>query len=133
MKSKSALSLARINNALRYSGQGIGHAWRGEAAFRQELVGFAVLGAYTLSLHLPPMHNAVIGGAMFLVLALELVNSSIEAVVDKTCPEIHPLAGKAKDFASAAVLMGMAALAWIWCTLAGPVAWTLARAWVAHW
>lgn len=60
---------------------------------------------------------------MALVLAVELLNSGLEALVDKLIPEIHPLAGKAKDCSSAAVLMVMSAFIGSWLALAGPSMW----------
>lgn len=123
MKSKSARSATRIVNAFTYSMQGIRQTWRDEAAFRQEVAGFVPLAAVTLALDIPAVHTAVILAMMCVVLGLELLNSGLEALVDKTSPEKHALAGKAKDCGSAAVLLGMLGLAIVWLMLAGPAAW----------
>ncbi len=98
-------------------------AWRDEAAFRQELCGFAVLAPLTLALQLPALHTVVLFALMGNVLAIELLNSGLEAIVDKTSPDQHALAGKAKDCASAAVFVATVTLAGAWLALAGPTAW----------
>ncbi len=123
MKSRSALSPARIVNATRYSMQGLAAACRDEAAFRQELMLFAVLAPLTLWLGLPVLHTVVLGVLMGSVLALELLNSGLEALVDLASPDKHPLAGKAKDCGSAAVLVAMLAFLASWLALAGPALW----------
>lgn len=122
MKSRSA-NLGRIFRAFGYSLQGLRAAWTHEAAFRQEVWTFAALVPLTLALRLPVLQCIVLFAMMAMVLALELVNSALEAVVDKTCPEHHPLAGRAKDCGSAAVLVAMVTFLASWLALAGPVAW----------
>jgi len=124
MKSSTA-NLGRIFRAFGYSAQGLRAAWEHEAAFRQEVCAFAVLAPVTLVLSLPAMHTVVLFAMMAMVLALELVNSALEAVVDKTCPEHHPLAGRAKDCGSAAVLVATVTLTLSWIALAGPALWQL--------
>lgn len=120
MKSTSSLSVGRIARALGYSRQGLVQAWRQEAAFRQELMLFAILAPVTLCLRLPMIDTVLLLVLMAIVLAAELLNSGLEALVDKTSPEHHPLAGKAKDCGSAAVLMVMVAMLGAWAALAGP-------------
>jgi diacylglycerol kinase (ATP) len=122
MKSDSA-NLGRIFKAFGYSLQGLRAAWTHEAAFRQEVWTFSVLVPVTLALGLPALECIVLLAMMAMVLALELVNSALEAVVDKTCPEHHPLAGRAKDCGSAAVLVATSVLAISWLVLAGPAVW----------
>lgn len=123
MKSVSALSTRRVVNALRYSAQGLLRAWQDEAAFRQELMLFAVVVPVTVWLNLPLLELVLLLVLALSVLAVELLNSGLEALVDKTSPEYHPLAGKAKDCASAAVLMAMLAFIGAWSALAGPALW----------
>ncbi|WP_063812556.1 diacylglycerol kinase [Burkholderia cenocepacia] len=118
----TAVGVTRLLRAFRFSVSGIRVAWRDEAAFRQEVVGFAVLGSLTLGLPLPGVTKALLFAQMAGVLSTELVNSGLEAIVDKASPEHHPLAGKAKDCASAAVLVSCVALAGSWACLAGPAA-----------
>jgi diacylglycerol kinase (ATP) len=120
LKSTSALSVLRIFRALNYSRQGVVSAWKEEAAFRQEIVAFAVLLPLTLWLRLPRLDTLFLVALMALVLALELFNSGLEALVDKTCPEHNVLAGRAKDCGSAAVLLGWLTFSVSWLVLAGP-------------
>lgn len=119
----SILNHKRVWNALRYSCQGLKRAWQDEAAFRQELVCFAVLLPVTVWLHLDAVETLFLTAHMVAVLALELLNSGLEALVDKVSPEHHPLAGKAKDCGSAAVLLSLLSLLVSWVVLAGPPLW----------
>ena len=123
MKSTSALSLLRVLNALRYSEKGMRSAWRDEAAFRQELMLVAVLVPLTFWLQLPRLDTVLLLALMALVLVAELLNSGLEAVVDKTTPEFNPLAAKAKDCGSAAVLVALLTAGGSWLALAGPALW----------
>jgi diacylglycerol kinase (ATP) len=125
MKSTTAFSLVRVIRAAQYSEQGIRSAWRDEAAFRQELVLVLLLAPLTLWLPLPRTDTVILLVLMGLVLVTELLNSGLEAVVDRASPEIHELAAKAKDCGSAAVLVSLLMLAGAWLTLAGPVLWGL--------
>ena len=119
MKSRTA-GLGRIFRAMRYSIQGLRAAWQHEAAFRQELCFFGAMAPVTLYLGLPLLHTVLLLAMMGAVLVVELLNSAIEAVVDKTSPEKHPLAGRAKDCASAAVFVAMGVFLLMWAALAGP-------------
>ena len=123
MKSTSALSVLRVFNALRYSEKGMRSAWRDEAAFRQELMLLAVLVPLTFWLQLPRLDTVLLLALMALVLVAELLNSGLEAVVDKTTPEFNPLAAKAKDCGSAAVLVALLTAGGAWLALAGPALW----------
>jgi len=123
MKSTTALSVGRVFRALAYSLKGLAAAWRDEPAFRQECGLLAILAPLTLWLQLPLFETMFLFGLMLGVLIVELLNSGLEALVDKTSPEFHPLAGKAKDCASAAVLLALSALGASWILLAGPALW----------
>ena len=123
MKSTSALSVLRVFNALRYSEKGMRSAWRDEAAFRQELMLLAVLVPLTFWLQLPRLDTVLLLALMALVLVAELLNSGLEAVVDKTTPEFNALAAKAKDCGSAAVLVALLTAGGAWLALAGPSLW----------
>jgi diacylglycerol kinase (ATP) len=128
MKSKTAFSLLRVVNALRYSEKGLRSAWRDEAAFRQEMLLLAVLLPVTLWLQLPRLDTVLLLALMALVLVAELLNSGLEAVVDKTTPEFNDLAAKAKDCGSAAVMVALVTAGGAWLALAGPALWAqLAR------
>jgi len=104
----------RLFRAFGASWQGLTGAFREEAAFRQEL-GFAVL-AVPLGLWLghSGVERALLIGPVFVVLIVELLNSAIEATVDRIGLERHALAGLAKDIGSAAVLMSFVLLASVW-------------------
>lgn len=123
MKSTSALSMLRVFNAFNYSQKGVRSAWRDEAAFRQELMLAAVLVPLTFWLQLPRLDTVLLLALMALVLVAELLNSGLEAVVDKTTPEFNALAAKAKDCGSAAVLVALLTAGGAWVALAGPSLW----------
>lgn len=117
---KGKKGLRRLINALGYSRDGLLAAWHGEAAFRQEIL----LAAVTLPLTLYFGHNgierALLIGSVLLVLVVEIINSAIEAVVDKASPEKSELARRAKDMGSAAVLLSLINAAAVWaCVLRG--------------
>lgn len=123
VKSTTALSAGRVLRALGYSLKGLAAAWRDEPAFRQECALLAVLAPLTLWLRLPLLETMFLFALMLATLVVELLNSGLEALVDKTSPEFHALAGKAKDCASAAVLLSIVALIASWVLLAGPALW----------
>jgi diacylglycerol kinase (ATP) len=102
---KSKSGLKRIFSAFFYSLQGLQTAIRSEHAFRQELVVFVVGTVAALLLPVSAFQKLVLIGSMVIVLIVELVNSAIEAVVDRVSLERHPLSKNAKDFGSAAVLL----------------------------
>ena len=112
LKSKSGLK--RIFSAMLYSMDGFKSAWKHEHAFRQEIVLFVVGSAIALALRVSAFEKLLLIGVLVLILIVELINSSIEAVVDRVSLERHPLSKNAKDFGSAAVLLAclLAAAAW---------------------
>ncbi len=124
---KSTMGTARIANATRYSMQGLMHAMRHEAAFRQELL-FAV-PAIVVALLLPVarIEKIVLVASIVLVLIVELLNSAVEAVVDRVSLERHPLAGRAKDLGSAAVFLSIWLSVFMWLMIAGPLLFSLIK------
>lgn len=106
--------LARILAAGGYSMQGLKAAYQHEAAFRQECTLFIVLLPVALWWDVSLIAKILLLGSVLLVLIVELLNSAIEAVVDRIGPEHHPLSGRAKDIGSAAVLLTLllALLTW---------------------
>ena len=110
-----ATGLVRILDALGYSLAGLGAAWRHEAAFRQEVLLCVVLAPLGLWLGSDGVERALLLASLLLVPVVELVNSAVEAAVDRHGPERHPLSGRAKDAASAAVLgaIVVACLTWL--------------------
>jgi len=110
-----ATGLRRILNATRYSLEGLAAAVKHEAAFRQELLLAAVLVPLGLWLGADGLERALLAGSVLFVLVVELLNSAVEAVVDRASPEHHELAKRAKDYGSAAVMLalGLAGLVWV--------------------
>lgn len=119
LKSKGVIK--RVFKAMGYSMQGFKAAWTHEAAFRTELILtiIAVVVAW-----LTPVSGAqrlVLIACWVFVLIVELLNSAIEAIVDLASPEIHPLAARAKDIASAAVMLSLCFTLIVWIYIAIPV------------
>jgi len=106
--------LTRVLRALGASLRGLTGAFRDEAAFRQELAFAAVVIPLGLWLGRSGIERALLIAPVLLILVVELVNSAIEATVDRIGFERHALAGLAKDIGSAAVLMSFVLLAAVW-------------------
>jgi len=111
----------RIWHATRFSMRGLAHAWRVESAFRQELVLAAILIPTAVALALPVLHTLALIASVVLVLIVELLNSSIEATVDRISFDHHRLSGRAKDLGSAAVFLALSLCLGTWLAVAGPV------------
>ena len=97
----------QIARALIWSFKGLRAAWTHEASFRLEGYLFVILFPAGLWLGQGAVEKSLLCGSLVLVLSAELLNSAIEAVVDKVSPEFHELAGRAKDMGSAAVFLLM--------------------------
>ena len=106
--------LTRVLRAVGASLRGLAGAFREEAAFRQELAFAALVIPLGLWLGHSGIERALLIGPMLLMLIVELVNSAIEATVDRIGLERHALAGLAKDIGSAAVLMSFVLLTAVW-------------------
>ena len=104
----------RIFRAFGYSAQGLVHAWREEAAFRQETTLAGVVIPLGLYLGRTGVERALLVSPMLLILIVEILNSAVEAVVDRSGMEHHRLAGMAKDMGSAAVLLSFLLLSTVW-------------------
>jgi diacylglycerol kinase (ATP) len=104
----------RVVKATGYSFCGLKTAWRTEAAFRQEVILAAILLPLAMVLGNNGLERAVLIAVCLVVLITELLNSAIEAVVDRIGPEHHPLAGAAKDIGSAAVFVALMMVATVW-------------------
>lgn len=106
--------LVRILKACAYSRDGLAATWRHEAAFRQELALALVALPLALWLGHDGGERALLAGSIVLVLVVELLNSAVEAVVDRISEAPHELSKRAKDAGSAAVLLALllAALTW---------------------
>ena len=119
---KSKSGAKRIYSALLYSMQGFRAAWQNEHAFRQELFLVVPASLLALLLPLPPLHKLALIGVLVLVLIVELINSSIEAVTDRISLERHPLSKNAKDFGSAAVFLSLSLAGATWLVILLPLA-----------
>lgn len=106
--------LRRLINATRYSFQGLGQAWVNEAAFRLEIYVLIVALPVGWLLGKSAVERALLLGSCLLVVVVELVNSAIEAVVDRIGTEQHELSGRAKDFGSAAVFAALVLAGTVW-------------------
>jgi diacylglycerol kinase (ATP) len=111
---KGKTGLTRLINALGYSMEGFKAAYEHEDAFRMELVVAAIAIPVALWLPVGNIGKALMVGSILLVLLVELVNSAIEATVDRISLENHDLAKRAKDIGSAAVLVSLINATAIW-------------------
>lgn len=111
---KRATGLRRIVLATRYSLEGLAAAVKGEAAFRQELALAVIFVPLGIWLGKTGIERALLAGSVLLVLIVELLNSAVEAAVDRISDERHPLAKRAKDLGSAAVMLSLASAAAVW-------------------
>lgn len=111
---KGRTGIDRIVRATGYSVAGVTAAYRGESAFRQEfwLAALMVPAAFWLGRNW--VEVALLAGSVLLVLIVELLNSAIEAAIDRISFELHELSKRAKDLASAAVMLSLLLCAAIW-------------------
>ena len=110
---KNRTGLHRVWHATRYSLHGLREGWS-EAAFRQEAMAAMVLLPLSLWLGRSWVEVALLAGSVILLMVVELLNSGIEAAIDRIGPEWHALSKRAKDMGSAAVLLGLLLCAGIW-------------------
>jgi diacylglycerol kinase (ATP) len=96
-------------------------AFQHEAAFRQELLLVAVLTPIAAWFPFSSVERVMLIGSLLLLLIVELLNSAMETAVDRISIEQHPLAGRAKDLGSAAVMLTLVLVALTWLAIAGPV------------
>ena len=118
-----SIAPGRIWTAFGYSLQGLAAAWRTEGAFRQEVIAAIVLIPIALLVPASAVEHVLLAGTVLLVMAVELLNSALEAAIDRISVERHPLAKKAKDTGSAAVLLAIAIALLAWGYILGPRAW----------
>jgi len=114
MTKQKPTGLSRIIKAAGYSWAGLKTAWNQEAAFRQELAILAVFFPLGLFLGKTGMQRAALISSIMIVIVTELLNSAIEAAMDRVGPEYHPKAGQAKDLGSAAVFISLLIVAIVW-------------------
>ena len=112
-----ALDAGRIVRAAKYSLAGLRGAAAGEAAFRQELVLAVILAPVAVWLGDTGVERALMIGVVLLVLIVELLNSAIEAAVDRVGTDFHDLSGRAKDLGSAAVFISLVSVPIVWALI----------------
>ncbi len=119
MAKPGATGITRIINATGYSMKGLKSAWVNEAAFRQELL--LILLLMPLAFWIGDSLNEILllVCISWLVVIVEVLNSAVEAVVDRIGSEHHELSGRAKDLGSAAVFIALALNALVWGALVG--------------
>ena len=111
---------SRILKATRWSLLGLRAAWLHESSFRLEVYLLLVIAPLGWWLGETGVERALLIGSWMLVLGVELLNSSIEAVIERYGPEFHELAGRAKDMGSAAVFVFMLNVLLVWGLIVGP-------------
>lgn len=106
--------LCRILKAFTYSRDGFVAAFRSEAALRQDVLFCLICGVILCLLPVSPLERAVMAFALIFILFAELVNTAVEAVVDRIGAEFHPLSKKAKDIGSVLVLIAFVNMFLMW-------------------
>jgi diacylglycerol kinase (ATP) len=114
---KSKSGLKRVFDAFGYSMEGLKAAWRHEFAFRQEIIVAAIATVVALALPVSAFQKLMMIVVLLLVLLVELLNSAIEAVVDRISLDFHPLSKRAKDLGSAAVAMSLVIAGLTWAVI----------------
>jgi diacylglycerol kinase (ATP) len=112
MANQNAKGLKRLLNACRFSAAGFKATWTHEEAFRQEVILFVVSTPLAIWLGKTNIEILLLIGSVVLVLLVELLNSAVEAVVDRVGLDHHELSGRAKDIGSAAVMLSL-----IWASI----------------
>jgi diacylglycerol kinase (ATP) len=110
---------ARIFKAAKWSWQGLRAAWLHESSFRLEVYMLVVLAPLAVWLGGTAIERVLLIGSCLLVLSAELLNSAVEAVIERYGPEFHELAGRAKDMGSAAVFVLMMNVLLVWGLILG--------------
>lgn len=118
---KSSGGFRRITEAAINSYAGLRIAFRVESAFRQELILAAILGVALFSLPFSAFERLLLAGAITFVLVVELVNSAVEAAIDRISLDNHHLSKRAKDLGSAAVFLALAYCGLCWLVVGWPV------------
>jgi diacylglycerol kinase (ATP) len=114
MAKRSGKGLGRLSRAFGWSVAGLKATFVHEAAFRQELLLCAILVPLAFYFGRTGVEKALLLGSLLLILIVELLNSAVEAVVDRIGAEEHDLAGRAKDMGSAAVFLSLVNAGVIW-------------------
>lgn len=121
MKKTGKNDLNRLISATKNSVDGLKAAWQNEAAFRLEVLASAILVPIAFWLGETALERLLLIGSCFLVLITELLNSAVEAVVDRIGLERHELSGRAKDIGSAAVFLSLVNMLVVWGLICYPI------------
>jgi diacylglycerol kinase (ATP) len=122
---KGNKGFARAWHAAKNSWCGLGYAFMEESAFRQELTLFALLTPIALVMPISLLEKALLVSSLMMVLVIELLNSSVEAAIDRISFEHHDLSKRAKDFGSAAVMLTLIISILLWLAVCIPVVFKL--------
>lgn len=122
---KGNRGLTRAWHAAKNSWCGMVYAFKEESSFRQELTLLALMLPVALFLRISNFEKAILISSLILVLVVELLNSSVEAAIDRISFEHHDLSKRAKDFGSAAVMLTLLIAALLWLTACIPLVFNL--------
>jgi len=114
---KGKRGMQRVWNALHYSLDGFRAAWTGEDAFRQEILLSVVLVPVAIMLPVSLVERLLLISSVVMVLIVELLNTAVESAIDRHSFEINPLAKRAKDLGSAAVMLSLILAGGIWAAV----------------
>lgn len=118
---KGNRGLARAWHAAKNSWCGLVYAFQEESAFRQELTLFVVLAPLACFLPVSHLEKALLIASLIMVLVVELLNSSVEAAIDRISFDHHDLSKRAKDFGSAAVMLALLIAVLMWAAVCLPI------------
>jgi diacylglycerol kinase (ATP) len=118
---KGNRGITRAWHAAKNSWCGMVYAFQEESAFRQELFLLAVLSPIAFFMPISPLEKCALISSLILVLVVELLNSSVEAAIDRISFDHHDLSKRAKDFGSAAVMLALLIAALLWATICIPL------------
>ncbi|MFZ3039142.1 MAG: diacylglycerol kinase [Polynucleobacter sp.] len=118
---KGNRGITRAWHAAKNSWCGIVYAFKEESAFRQELTLFILLTPIALLLPISPLEKCALITSLLMILVVELLNSSVEAAIDRISFDHHDLSKRAKDFGSAAVMLALLIAALLWITICTPI------------
>jgi diacylglycerol kinase (ATP) len=118
---KGNRGLARAWHAAKNSWCGLVYAFMEESAFRQELTLFVILTPIAIALPINLLEKSLLISSLMMVLVIELLNSSVEAAIDRISFDHHDLSKRAKDFGSAAVMLALFVAALLWSAVCIPL------------
>ena len=118
---KGNRGLTRAWHAAKNSWCGLVYAFQEESAFRQELTLLVLLAPTALALPITLLEKVLLVSSLVMVLVIELLNSSVEAAIDRISFEHHDLSKRAKDFGSAAVMLALVIAALLWAAVCAPL------------